>query len=96
MEEFTYVKSEALVELQTELKSLSNNLKDLYEVLSDAVSAASEDWQDEKYEEFVNEFRSSKEMVLELSEKYQEWADVWLPPRIELSVKYEKRQAGIK
>lgn len=96
MEDFTHVKSEALIELQTELKSLSNNLNNLYEVLSDAISAAGEDWQDEKYEDFVNEFRSSKEMVLELSEKYKKWADVWLPPRIEKAIEYWKRKPGIK
>lgn len=93
--EGTYVSSKALIELQTELNNLSVNLGDLYNVLSSAVAAANEQWQDGKYDEFVNEFRSSKEMVIELSEKYKEWADKWLPPRIETSIAYENRSSSI-
>lgn len=96
MAESTYVSSKALIELQTELKNLSDNLKDLYEMLSQAVTSVNEQWQDGKYEEFENEFRSSKEMVMELSEKYKGWADSYLPPYIEKSIEYEKAGAGIK
>ena len=93
--EGTYVSSKSLIELQTELRNLSGNLKELYDVLSTAVTAANDQWQDEKYDEFVNEFRSSKEKVVELSDKYKDWADSHLPPRIELSIKYEKLNGGI-
>ena len=75
MSETTYVSSKVLIELQTELKNLSNNLKDLYDFLSQAIVAVNDGWQDGKYDEFVNEFRSSKEMVIELSDKYNEWAN---------------------
>ncbi len=85
----TYVSSKALIGLQTELKNLSDNLKDLYDTLSQAITTVNEGWQDGKYDDFVNEFRSSKEMVIELSDKYKEWADSWLPPRIEQAVLYE-------
>ena len=93
--EGTYVSSKSLTELQTELKNLSDNLKELYDVLSTAVTAANEQWQDGKYDEFVNEFRSSKETVIELSDKYKEWANSYLPPRIELAIQYEKQTGGI-
>lgn len=96
MDETTYVSSKVLIELQTELKQLSNNLKDLYEVLSTAVTAAHDQWQDGKYEEFDNEFRSSREMIDELSEKYEGWANSYLPPYIELAKKYEQTHMGIK
>lgn len=89
MEETTYVSSKALIGLQTELINLSNNLKDLYNTLSQAVTMANESWQDGKYDDFENEFRSSKEMVDELSDKYKEWANSWLPPRIEQAILYE-------
>lgn len=85
----TYVSSKALIGLQTELKKLSDNLKDLYDSLSQAITTVNEGWQDEKYDDFVNEFRSSKEMVIELSDKYKEWADSWLPPRIKQALLYE-------
>lgn len=94
--EGTYVSSKSLIELQTELKNLSGELEELYNVLSTAVNAANEQWQDGKYDEFVNEFRSSKETVIELSEKYKEWANSYLPPRIEKSIEYEKARTNIK
>jgi flagellin-specific chaperone FliS len=96
MSETTYVSSKVLIELQTELKNLSNNLKDLYDFLSQAIVAVNDGWQDGKYDEFVNEFRSSKEMVIELSDKYKEWANSYLPPYIELAKKYEGTGVGIK
>lgn len=89
MEETTYVSSKVLIGLQTELKNLSDNLKDLYDALSQALTSVHDGWQDGKYDDFINEFRSSKEMVIELSDKYKEWATVWLPPRIEQAILWE-------
>lgn len=95
MEATAHVSSKALIELQSELKNLSNNLKDLYDVLSQALTSVKEGWQDGKYDDFVNEFRSSKEMVIELSDKYHEWASSWLPPRIEEALNYEGAPTSI-
>lgn len=96
MAENTYVSSKALIELQTELRNLSENLNELYEMLSQAVTSVNDQWQDGKYEEFENEFRSSKEMVLDLSEKYKGWADSYLPPYIEKAIEYEKAGVSIR
>ncbi|MCM1177773.1 MAG: hypothetical protein NC308_05970 [Clostridium sp.] len=90
------VSSKALIDLQGDLNSLSDNLQELYEVLSRAMSSLNEDWRDDKYEEFEQEFRSSKELIMELSEKYREWANQYLPPRIELIIEAEKMRMGIK
>lgn len=84
------VSSKALIELQASLISLSKDLKELYDVLCNNMSALSEDWRDEKYNEFEEGFRPSKELILELSEKYAEWANQYLPPRIEAIIEIEK------
>lgn len=34
-------------------------------------------------------------MILELADKYNQWANKYLPPRIELAKKYEGSSAGI-
>lgn len=96
MAERTYVSSKSLIELQTELKSLSENLKELHETLTQAINQVKEQWQDSKCEEFEEEFRSSKEMVLDLSEKYKGWADSYLPPYIEKAIEYEGAGVSIK
>ncbi len=74
---------ESLEKLQSELKSLSNALMDCYNLLNSQLLELSEDWQDSKYDEFEEEFKSSKEKIREISERYLEFADKYLPPRIQ-------------
>lgn len=74
---------ESLEKLQSELKILSEKLMDCYDLLHSQLSELSEDWQDAKFEEFEEEFKSSKEKIREISERYLEFADKYLPPRIE-------------
>lgn len=74
---------ESLEKLQSELKSLSTTLMDCYEMLNSQLLELSEDWQDSKYDEFVEEFKSSKEKIREISDRYLEFADKYLPPRIQ-------------
>lgn len=74
---------ESLEKLQSELKNLSEKLMDCYDLLHSQLSELSEDWQDAKFEEFEEEFKSSKEKIREISERYLEFADKYLPPRIE-------------
>lgn len=90
------VSSEALMDLQADLNKLSGNLKDMYELVAQAMSTLNQEWRDEKFDEFEQEFRSSKEMIMELSDKYYEWANQYLPPRIELIKEIESRGMGIK
>lgn len=91
----TYVSSRSLKELQSELNALSTALKDLYEGLESDMARIGESWVDQQFENFGNEFRSRKEAIMELSDKYSQWANKYLPPRIELAEKYEKSIAGI-
>ena len=50
-----------------------------------------EDWKDDKYEEFEQEFKSSKEEIREIAMKYEQWANSYLPPRIEVTKEAEAR-----
>lgn len=90
-----YASSRSLIELQSELNSLSEILQDLYNALESDIARVSDSWVDQKFEEFGNEFKSRKELIMELSGKYREWANKYLPPRIELAIKYENNSAGI-
>ena len=86
----TQVSSEQLIALQTELKQLSKNLMETYDTVSLGLKNLSEDWKDDKYDEFEQEFKSSREEIREIAEKYEEWADKYLLPRIELTQEAER------
>lgn len=90
-----YASSRSLIELQSELNALSTAMKDLYEALESDISRMSESWVDAQFENFGEEFRSRKELIMELADKYDQWANKYLPPRIELALKYEGASAGI-
>lgn len=90
-----YVSSRSLIELQSELNALSTALKDLYEALESDIARLSDSWVDQQFENFGNEFRSRQEAIMELSDKYDQWANKYLPPRIELAIKYEQGVPGI-
>ena len=89
----TEVTSQSLIELQGELRSMSAILGELYDVLWGNLKALGED---EKMEEFSDEFKGCRETIIELSEKYKQWADTYLPPRIEEVIRYEKASTGIR
>lgn len=92
----TEVTSQALITLQGELRAMSQSLKELYDVLWGNLDALGEEWTDEKMEDFSEEFKSSRETIIELAEKYKLWADNYLPPRIDEVIRYEKAATGIK
>lgn len=90
-----YASSRSLIDLQSELNALSTALSDLYDTLESDMAHLSESWVDQQFEEFGNEFRSRKEAIMELSDKYNQWANKYLPPRIELAKKYEESKSSI-
>ena len=90
-----YATSRSLIELQSELTALSTALRDLYDALESDIARVSDSWVDQQFEEFGNEFRSRKEAIMELSYKFNQFANKYLPPRIELAQKYEGSTAGI-
>ena len=90
-----YASSRSLKDLQSELNALSTALSDLYEALNSDVSRLADSWVDQQFDNFGNEFKSRQEAISELSEKYKNWAEKYLPPRIELAEKYEGQGVGI-
>lgn len=90
-----FASSRSLEELQGELNALSTALRDLYETLNSDIARLSDSWVDQQFENFGNEFRSRQEAIVELADKYSQWANRYLPPRIELAKKYEGSAAGI-
>ncbi len=85
-----YASSKSLIQLQTDLLKLSSSLKETYELLKDNESELSDHWMDEKFEEFEKDFKSSRDHIIELSDKYEGWAKQYLPPIIEVVIEYEK------
>lgn len=94
-ESLTQVSASSLETLQADLNNLSEKLLDCYELLSSEISELNQDWKDEKFDEFEGEFRSRKEKIREIAEKYKEWANSYLPPRIELAKEAEGRKMSI-
>ncbi len=84
-----YTSVESLEELQKELISMSENLNDLYDMINTALSTVNEHWSDSKFEEFDEEFRSSKDLIDELSKKYEEWAKSYIQQRIDVLLKID-------
>ena len=75
---------EELEKLQSELISISKKLDNLYDMINTSLSTVNAYWSDSKYDEFEEEFRSSKELINELSGKYEEWAKKYIQERIDV------------
>lgn len=95
MADFANVKLEGLQTLQSELRSMSENLQQIYDTLWGNLNILGEDWQDEKFEEFTDEFKQYREKIIDLSEKYKDWADKYIQERIDKVEKYSGTSAGI-
>ena len=80
--------------LQTEIRRISEKIGDLREVVAQAVTVAGEEWQDSKYEEFVESYEHYKQMMEDISEEYLRYANDVLPPFIEQAKLYESIQSS--
>lgn len=92
----TEVSSEGLQNLQSELRALSTTLNDLYDTLWGNLNILGEEWTDSKWEEFSDAFKDDREKVLELADKYKEWADTYIQRKIEEVEDFLGTNAGIK
>lgn len=95
MDSQNYVSSKVLIALQDDLKKLSEELKETYDLLMENERKVGETWQDSKFDEFEEEFSRSRELIDELSEKYMGWANNYLPPYIEKAIEWEEAQTTI-
>ena len=61
MAQSDYCSSKILIDLQSNLKALSERLNDTYEFLKGNESQLGESWMDDKFSEFDDEFKSALE-----------------------------------
>lgn len=92
----TEVDSEGLYTLQQELSAMSQTLNDLYDTLWGNLNALGEEWTDEKWDEFNEEFKEDREKVIELSEKYKDWAQNYIQKKIDQVEDFGKTNPGIR
>lgn len=95
MDSFAHVSSQSLIDLQSNLRKLSEKLNETYETLKNNEADLGQSWLDDKFSEFEDDFKSSRELISELSEKYLYWANNYLPPYIELAIKYGDAKSGL-
>ena len=93
----TYVSLKSLIVLQGELKNLSEELNETYDLLMQNEKVG-EQWQvllqDSKFDEFEEEFSKKRELISELSKKYKDWADNYLPPYLKVRIIYNNGLTG--
>ncbi len=92
----TEVNSEGLHTLQDELRALSGTLNDLYDTLWGDLNILGEEWTDEKWDEFSEAFKDDREKIIELADKYKDWADNYIQRKIEQVEDFGNTNAGIK
>ena len=93
----TYVSLKSLIVLQGELKNLSEELNETYDLLMQNEKVG-EQWQvllqDSKFDEFEEEFSKKRELISELSKKYKDWADKYLSQHLEVRIIYNNGLTG--
>ncbi len=88
------VSSAALNELKSNLTSLSKSLHMIYDLLNADMSQIGREWQDRKYEEFVEGYRPQINKCEEISIRYNEWCQRVLVPTIDNVIAVETTDVG--
>ncbi len=86
--------SAALNELKTNLTSLSKSLHMIYDLMNADMSQIGQEWQDRKYEEFVEGYRPQINKCEEISIRYNEWCQRVLAPTIDNVIAVETTNVG--
>ena len=84
-----YVSSEELTTFQVKLKNLSQVLSEARNTILNGLNTLGNDWQDQKYQQFVDEFRASEQKLQAIADKYQDWANGHLQRKIDEAIAYE-------
>jgi len=90
--EGAYVSSEQLSEFRDKVLKLSKTLVECHETLTRQLSTLGNTWRDTKYEQFAEDFKSSKEKILLIGEQYEQWAKGYLTNHIEICLEYEAEE----
>lgn len=91
----SYVSAEELEKLQREILNIKDKINELRETVSTAISAVGEEWQDSKYEEFVDAYSEYKKTMEQIEEEYQRYASEVLPPFIEKAKEYDSHKMSM-
>lgn len=83
MESNAHVSKESLDKLKSELLSMSEQLKNIFEMVNQSLEVVHEAWQDGQYEQFAEVFKGPQAKIQELSEKYATWANDYIQKRID-------------
>ena len=83
------VSSNALTELQSDLRTLSSKLHELYDTMNADMSNITEFWQDQKYQDFVSGYRPQINKCEEISQRYNKWCSSVLQEAIDKVVEIE-------
>ena len=76
--------------LKSQLMILSGQLMEIKELMSADVSSLGEQWQDDKYEEYVAGYQKRIDAAGEISERYKEWCDKVLQEVIDKATDVDK------
>lgn len=79
-----HVSSVALEELQSSLRQLSERLTDCKELVDTATKKVHEHWDDDKFREFEEVFKPYREQIIEIAQRYEDWAVGYLEERIKI------------
>ena len=94
MEATSEVSSQALGELQSDLRLLSTRLQELYETLNADMSDVEEFWKDPKYQEFVNGYKPQINKCEEISQRYNTWQSTVLQEAKDKATNIEMLNVG--
>ena len=86
--------SAALAELKTDLTNLSATLREISELMNADMSQVGEAWQDNKYQEFVDNYKPQIQKCENVSVRYNEWCKKVLDPTIDNVIAVEKTDVG--
>mgnify|MGYP003290679101 CR=1 FL=1 len=88
------VKWEDLEVLQSEINAIADKISDLRETISQAITVVGEDWQDDKFEDFVDAYNAYKAKMEDISNEYHRYANEVLPPFIDWAKQYDPIKTG--
>ncbi len=86
--------SAALAELKTDLTNLSATLHEISELMNTDMSQVGEAWQDNKYQEFVDNYAPQIQKCEDIADRYNEWCKKVLDPTIDNVIAVERTDVG--
>jgi hexokinase len=83
MAQNSFIESGKIRDFQGKLKQLADNLMELHDTLEHQLSTLHEEWDDPKYQEFVDDFERDKHHIVEVSKAFTDEVTVKLQRKYE-------------